>query len=132
MKVVFDTNVLLSATLWENSEAQKLLFKLIQENAQIFSSSSIIEEYNKVLKRDFHYSNEESDKIVEKLLAFLVVIEPTERIDIIKDDPDDNKILECAVSSQSELIITYDKHLLGLKEFLGIKIITPKQFNVSQ
>ena len=126
MKVVFDTNVLLSATLWENSEAQKLLFKLIKEDAKIFSSNPIIEEYQTVLKRDFLYSDEESNKIIEKILTFLDVVQPTEKISIIKEDPDDNKILECALSSQSELIITYDNHLLELKEFRGIKIIKPK------
>ena len=129
MKVVFDTNVLLSATLFDESESQKLLFKLIKEDVQIFSSRAIIEEYQKVLKRDFHYSEEESDKIVENLLVFLILVEPSEKINIIKYDPDDNKILECAIASQSEIIITYDKHLLDLKEFKGIKILLPKEFS---
>ena len=52
-KVVFDTNVLISATLWDNSVAQKFLFRCIQDNIQIFSSQEILEEYKEILARDF-------------------------------------------------------------------------------
>jgi len=45
---------------------------------------------------------------------------------VIKEDPDDNKIIECAISSNSEFIITYDKHLLKVKEYKGIQIIRPE------
>ncbi len=55
-RIVFDTNVLISATLWENSAAQRFLFKCIKENIQIFSSQEIIEEYTKILKcRVYHF-----------------------------------------------------------------------------
>lgn len=54
-KVVFDTNVLISATLWDDSVAQKFLFKCIRENIQIFSSQEIIEEYKEILARDFKF-----------------------------------------------------------------------------
>ena len=59
MRVVFDTNVLLSSTLWDGSVAQKLLFELINSDYVILSSLSIIAEYQKVLKRDFEYSDED-------------------------------------------------------------------------
>lgn len=62
IKVVFDTNVLISATLWDNSVAQKFLFKCIRENIQIFSSQDIIEEYKRILKRDFDYNEQEIGK----------------------------------------------------------------------
>lgn len=53
------------------------------------------------------------------------MIESKEEIEIVKEDPEDNKILECAVSSNSEYIITYDNHLLKLNKFKDIEIITP-------
>ncbi len=62
-KVVFDTNVLISATLWNNSAAQKFLFRCIKENIQIFSSQEIIEEYKKILARDFDYKEQEVERI---------------------------------------------------------------------
>ena len=129
MRIVLDTNVLLSSTLWDGSVAQKLLFKFLKSDAKIFSSEAIISEYKKVLKRDFEYSDEKILSIVEKLLLFLNLITPVEKVDVVKEDPDDNKIIECALASNSNYIITYDKkHLLVLKEYKGIKIITPEEF----
>ncbi len=126
-KTVFDTNVLISATLWENSVAQKFLFKCIKENVQIFSSQKIIEEYKEILARDFDYKEQEIGEILEKVLQFLTLVTPNRKIDIIKEDIDDNKIVECAVESKAEHIISYDKHLLKLKEYQGIKIVRPEE-----
>ncbi len=127
MRVVFDTNVLLSSTLWDGSVAQKLVFKLIKHDVKIFASENILSEYKKVLKRDFEYSDEKILGIVEKLLLFLNLVTPVEKVDVIKEDPDDNKIIDCALASSSDCIITYDKHLLNLKSYGKVKIITPEE-----
>ena len=126
MRIVFDTNVLISSTLWDESIAQKLLFKLIVLDAKIFTSIPIISEYKNVLKRDFDYIEEEIESILEKIISFLTVIQVAEEVDIVKKDPDDNKIMECALSSSSEYIVTYDKHLLDIETFKGIKIVKPQ------
>ena len=55
------------------------------------------------------------------------IVEPDWVIDIVKEDPDDNRVLECALASKSEYILTYDNHLLNLKEFRNIKIIKPEE-----
>ena len=52
---------------------------------------------------------------------------PKEKLMVVKDDPDDNKIIECAVESKSEYIITYDQHLLRISEHNGVKIIKPEE-----
>ena len=116
MKFTLDTNFLISATQWKNSVAHKLLIKLIEADAQLFTTKEIIEEFNEVLIRDFKYSNEEVENIIEKILFITTLVSPSIKLDIIKDDPDDNIVLECAQESNSEYIITYDKHLLKLKE----------------
>jgi len=56
------------------------------------------------------------------------LVEPKEKFNTIKDDPSDNKIIECAKEGKSDFIITNDNHLLKLKEFEGIRIVTPKEF----
>jgi hypothetical protein len=127
MKVVFDTNVLISATLWDKSVSQKLLFKLIQENIQIFSSVEILSEYQKVLERDFEYSPEQISYKLGVLVHFLKIIETNRTLEIIKEDPTDNRILECAIDSYSDYIITYDKHLLKIRTIGEIKIRTPEE-----
>jgi len=57
----------------------------------------------------------------------LTLTTPNRKVDVVKEDADDNKIIECALESKSEYIISYDKHLLKLKEFQGIKIIQPEE-----
>ena len=126
MVVTFDTNVLLSATLWDGSVAQKLLFDLIKQNVKIYSSTEILREYQKVLKRDFDFSDEDVAEVMEKVLAFVTLVKPSMKVDIVKDDSDDNIIVECALESKSKYIITYDSHLLNLREYNGIQIIKPE------
>lgn len=127
MVVTFDTNALLSATLWDGSVAQKLLFDLTRQNVKIYSTTKILSEYRKVLKRDFDFSNAEITKIMEKILSFVNLVSPTIKLEIVKDDPDDNIIIECAFESKSKYIVTYDKHLLNLQEYMGIRMIRPEE-----
>jgi len=56
-----------------------------------------------------------------------IIVEPSIRLNIIKDDPDDNKFLEAGISGNADLIISQDKHLLKLKEYQKIKIISPEE-----
>ena len=127
-KITFDTNILISSTLWKNSVSRKLLNKLILESREIFISEDILEEYSKVLKRDFNLSREEVEEKIELVLSFCNLVSPSVHIEEIKNDPTDDRVLECAIESDSEYIISYDKHLLNLKEFRSIKIVSPEEF----
>ena len=127
MKITADTNFLVSATQWNNSVAHKLLIKLIEINAEVFTTKEILGEFSEVLQRDFKYSEEEADKIIEKILSFIILIEPKIKADVVKEDPDDNIVIECALESKSNYVITYDKHLLRIKDYQGIKIIKPEE-----
>jgi len=128
MKIVLDINILISATLWEGSVAQKVLSKCIEQEIKIYTSKEILLEYEKVLIRDFKYSKKEVISIIKYILEYIELATPKEQINIIKDDPADNKIIECAVETSAEFIITYDKHLLKILEYKNIKIITPEEF----
>ena len=130
MRVTVDTNFLISATQWNYSVAHKLLLNFIQSNIEIFTTSEILDEFSEVLQRDFKYNTEETNNIIKKVLLFATFINPKNKIDIVKDDPDDNKVIECAVESLSTYIITYDKHLLKLGEYQNIKIIRPEEARV--
>ncbi len=127
MGLTFDTNVLLSATLWDGSVAQKLLFDLIRQDVRIYSTPEIISEYQTILKRDFDFTDDGINEIMEKIMEFVTLVNPTVKVDVVKDDPKDNMIIECALASNSNYIITYDKHLLNFKEYQGIRIIKPEE-----
>ena len=83
--------------------------------------------YQEVLKRDFNFSDKEVAEILEKVLTFVTLVNPTKRVKVVKEDPDDDIIIECALESNSKYVITYDQHLLNLKEYQGIRIIRPEE-----
>ncbi len=133
MKVVLDTNVLVAATFWKG-EADDII-QLIQERKVLaFLSKEILGEYHKVIRSDEIIEKIEEKHLTVKLTAIKIVhlfefVEPKRKINFIIDDPDDNKIIECAVEAQSDFIITYDRrHLLKHNKFEEIKIISPAEF----
>ncbi|MBS3100744.1 putative toxin-antitoxin system toxin component, PIN family [Candidatus Woesearchaeota archaeon] len=67
-------------------------------------------------------------KVVQRVINNSKIVEPSVKLDIVKDDSNDNKVLECAKEGKVDYIITNDGHLLKLKEFEGIKIVTPTEF----
>ena len=74
-----------------------------------------------------------SDEMIEEWIDLIVrnsiIVDPKEKIALVKDDPKDNIFIETAVAGNVDYIISQDNHLLNLKEFRGIKIITPEEFN---
>ena len=128
MKITIDTNFLISSALWDNSSAHKLLLKLIENDAKIYTTKEILEEFSKVLKRDFKYNEEKVNERINSVLSFVSLVVVRNKINIVKEDSDDNKILECAIESNSEYLLTYDNHLLKIKEYKGIKILKPEEF----
>lgn len=72
--------------------------------------------------------NLEMKHTVAKIVSLSQIVEPEEKLNIVKDDSDDNKILECAKAGNVDFVVSSDNHLLKLKEFEKIKIITPAEF----
>ena len=128
MNVTVDTNFLISSSMWDNSVAHRLLLKLIENNAKIYTTKEILEEFSKVLRRDFKYNDEEVIEMVNIVLSFISLVVIKNKINVVKEDPDDDKIIECAIESNSEYILTYDNHLLKIKEYKGVKILRPEEF----
>jgi len=123
--VVLDTNI--SATFWQGMPYRIVQLALKQE-ILAFISQDIFNEIRRVLERDFGRSKPEIDRAIDSFALFTHSVEPKDRVSVIKDDPDDDRILECALASGAFCIVSQDNHLLNLKEFRGIKILSPKQF----
>ncbi len=66
---------------------------------------------------------------IDLIIRNSIIAEPKEKINMVKDDPKDNMFIETGVAGNADYIISQDNHLLKLKEFKGIKIITPEEFN---
>ncbi len=131
-KVVFDTNTLISGLLWDGNEA-RVIEKAENKEIRLFISPEMIEELEKVLKREKFCKKLEGkeytvDKAVSKIALIATLIKPTRKINVIKEDPEDNRVLECAVSAKVDVIVSGDSHLLDLKDYSGIDIITASEF----
>jgi len=126
LKLVLDTNVLVSALISTGGNPALLLDKA-GESYTLYISKDILTEFEAVISRDkFDFTDEEINTIIEAVISFSEVVNPAIKLDFIKSDPDDNKILECAVACEASYIVSGDRHLLELREYSGIKIITPK------
>lgn len=132
IRIVADTNVLISATFWDGN-SNKIIEKVENKEIELLMSKEILEEFSRVLdykeiQEKIKNKNLEMKRSVEKIISISIFVEPQEKFNIIKDDPDDDKFLDCAIAGKTDFIISQNKHLLKLKEFKGIKIITPKEF----
>lgn len=133
MRAVIDTNVLISGFISRESYPAKLVDGWIEKRFEPVVSEEIIKEYREVFARDRFSalgSVEERLKLLGTLLSFehVVLVNPQERICMVKDDPRDDIFLECAAAGECEFIISGDQHLLKLKQYKNIKVITAKEF----
>ena len=132
MKVALDTNILVSGTFW-TGDSFRILDMIDKGKLKHVSSKELINEYYKVISSDEIIDKIKDKKlimlkVVQKVISNSKIVEPSVKLNIIKEDPDDNKVLECAKEGKADYIITNDSHLIKLKEFEGIKIVTPLQF----
>ena len=127
-KVVFDTNIYISAILFGGNPRQCL--ELAREKSfELFSSKAILLEFSQELHQKFHWRKEEVKETIEGILVFAKPVTPKVKVNIIKDAPKDNRILECALEVEADYIVSGDKkHLLSLGKFRNIPIISAKQF----
>lgn len=127
-KVVFDTNIYISALHFQGSIPRKILELADVGVFRLIISKQIIAEIRGVLRVKFKYELNKLDLMEELILSISEVVEPKSRINFIKEDPDDDKILDCAVEGKVDFIVSGDKHLLEIKEYKGIKIINASTF----
>ncbi len=126
-KLVVDPNLFVSGFLNPLSGKPAKLIDLLplrHKRYQLLVSRKIFEEYEAVLNRFERISSAKWKKLLAKIRAHSNWIKPKKTFTVIKEDPDDDKFLECAVAGKADFIVSGDKHLLALKEFRGVKIIT--------
>ena len=129
MKVVLDTNIFISGIFWKGS-SNRIITNWKEGKFTLVTSLEAVSEIIKVLK-DFKIklSEDMMKEWIDLIIRNSIIVEPKEKIPIVKDDPKDNIFIETAVAGNVDCIISQDNHLLKLKEFRGIKIITPEEFN---
>ena len=129
MRVVLDTNVFISGIFWEGNFCSKIIDKWKNREFELVSSIEIIEELLNTLK---HFKIQLDEETIESwrniIIERVIIAKSSERLDVIKEDPDDNKFLETAIAGKADFIITQDNHLLKVKKLNNIMILNPEEF----
>jgi len=133
IKAVLDANILVSAILISKGHPAKILNKWKAGAFDLITSLSILKEIGRVIfypkiRKRLNWSDWEINEFLLGLAQFGMVVSKEPKIDVIKEDPTDNKCLACAQKGEADFIVTGDQHLLKLQNYKGIKIVTPKVF----
>ena len=124
LSAMLDTSVYVGALNSRGFGAR--IFNLAQTGAiRIDISDAILSETIRVLREKFRWDGYRLHDAMHKLAGITNRVKPTQALDVVKEDPPDNRILECAVEAGSEYIVTWDKDLLRLGEYDGIPVIVP-------
>ena len=126
MRVVFDTNIFVSAFIIPGSLAEKAVLKIIEGKDILLLSKEILDELLCILSTKFSRDKEEISRVAVILSEMVEWVRPTLRI-TLKDEPD-NRILECAVFGKADIIVTGDKEMLRLRKYQTTKIVSLKAY----
>ena len=127
MRVVFDTNIFISAFATSGVQAHKATDRVTRGIDRLLISKPIIDEVLTVLRRKFEWEGERLGEAALLLAEMGEILATKPRLRLLKDDPD-NRILECAVAGRADLIVTGDRELLDLKQFEGIRIVSLRSY----
>lgn len=135
-RIVIDTNILVSAILTPKGNPAKILKLILEGKLYLIISPAILEETRQVfnyprlvkLMKKNKITLDEVYGFLDKLSRVAVITPGQLDIDVIQDDPSDNKVLACGQEGEADFIISGDHHLTDLKTFQGIKIVNPAAF----
>lgn len=132
MRIVVDTNVLVSATFWEG-DSFRILEMAEKSEIDIILSKEILKEYIDVLgykeiKDKVGKKNLNVRYAIEKIISMCKFVEPITKINLIKEDTKDNMVLECAITAKAKYIVSQDRHILKIRTYKGIQILSPGEF----
>lgn len=123
--LVLDSNVYISSVLF-GGKPRQIVEAALAGKIRLAISSSILEEIEGVLRgKKFKFPATAAREIVSEISSLAEIFEPVEKISRIKEDPADDRILECALAAGADAIISGDSHLLALEAFRGIAILSP-------
>jgi uncharacterized protein len=130
LKAVLDTNIYIAAFQYPRGRNAALWRAARDGRFRLIVSPAIVRELARVLRSDFEWQDERVEKLMRRVadVAGRGVVNPRATVDAPIADPDDNRILECAVTGKADIIVSNDHHLLDLKTFSGIPIVAGVDF----
>ena len=127
MRVVFDSNIFISALVVPGGAAERALGAVIAGSCHLVLSRPLIHEILEVLARKFDRNLEELSRTAVFLSGLGEVVVPRKRVHVLRDEPD-NRILECALAGGAQVIVTGDRQMLALAVWEGIRVVSLRDF----
>lgn len=130
MRAVLDTNVLVAGVI-STGVTHDVLVAGFEGEYQIVVSTATLTEFRETLCKypdKFQMDEREIQTEVETLRYFAEFVAPEETIEVVEDDPDDDKFIEAAVAGDVDYLVSGDSHLLDVESFRGIEIVDPRTF----
>jgi uncharacterized protein len=127
VRVVFDSNIFISALVFPGKRAEKAIFRIIEDGDHLLVSKPIIDEVLGVLATKFARDREELARVAVLIAELGEMIQPRRRIRALKDNAD-NRILECGVAGRADLIVTGDRAMLELGGFERVRIVSLRTY----
>ncbi|MGH7180606.1 MAG: putative toxin-antitoxin system toxin component, PIN family [Nitrospiraceae bacterium] len=127
MRVVFDTDIYVSAFAIPGGQAEDAYFAAIHGQFELFTSVAILTETATVLQNKFDWSVDKARALVQAISHVSTVVTGSTRLQVVRDEPD-SRILECAIKAQAEFIITGNRQLLALIQYDRVKILRLADF----
>jgi putative PIN family toxin of toxin-antitoxin system len=129
VRVVFDTNVLVSIFGFPGGRLDALWTIVLEGSVTLALSEFILEEFSRNLASKAGLSSHEVAQAVDALRRRAEVVSPTQQLKVIRTPDADNRILECAVEAGAQVLVTGNfRHIRPLGKFQGIVILTPREF----
>ena len=122
MKIVFDTNIYISAFVIPGGNAEKAYLHAVDGDFELYTSVTILTELARKLEEKFGWEKQQIVQLITSISNVASVLKTTPCLMVLSDDPD-NRILECALKAGAEFLVTGDKHLLKLKTYKELEII---------
>jgi putative PIN family toxin of toxin-antitoxin system len=131
MRVVIDTNVTASRYISPQGAPAEVFGLWEQQVFELLVSEAILAEYERVLQYDkirsrHRMSDDRIRQVIDDFREVAILVTPAETLNVIPEDPTDNRFLECAVAGGAQYIISGDRHLRDLGDYRGIQILTPR------
>jgi putative PIN family toxin of toxin-antitoxin system len=126
--VVFDTNVYFSAFTHPAGTPFRIWQKAVKGDFILIVSPAILRELAHVLRDVLQWQETDIVACLKLVTKVAEIISPTISLHVIAEDPTDDRILECALASRADLIVSGDRHLRKLKSFRNIGIVQPRDF----
>jgi putative PIN family toxin of toxin-antitoxin system len=127
LKVVFDTNVFISAFAIPGGKAEEAYLRATKGDFTLYSSVAILQETAQKLQDKFDWEKDRITQLLKVIAKIATIVKTQPHLHLLTDEPD-NRILECAVEVKADFIVTGDRHLLSLRHFQDTDIITLSYF----